>query len=334
MTLKERYWRYSLVAIILLFGLIIFYESLPFLGGILGASTIYVLMRSQLFYLVEKKKFRPSLASVLLLLETITVFLIPLSLAAWMVIGKIQSANLDVASIIKSIEHVAELVESKIGINVLDQNNISSLVFSLPKIGQSLVGSISSFVINIFVLIIVLYFMFIGGRRMEKYIYEVLPFDPQNKPTIVYEIGLIVKSNAIGIPLLAIAQGLIALLGYVIFDVPSPFVFAFFTCIATVIPIVGTVLIWLPLCLYMALIGDWGNAIGLFLYSGIIITNIDNLLRFILQKKLADIHPMITIFGVVIGFSIFGFMGVIFGPLLLSLFIFCFNIFKREYLDK
>ena len=334
MTLKERYWRYSLVVIILLFGLIIFYESLPFLGGILGASTIYVLMRSQLFYLVEKKKFRPSLASVLLLLETITVFLIPLSLAAWMVIGKIQDANLDVASIIKSIEHVAELVESKIGINVLDQNNISSLVFSLPKIGQSLVGSISSFVVNILVLIVVLYFMFIGGRKMEKYIYEVLPFDPQNKPTIVYEIGLIVKSNAIGIPLLAIAQGLIALLGYVIFDVPSPFIFAFFTCIATVIPIVGTMLIWFPLCLYMALIGDWGNAIGLFLYSGIIITNIDNLLRFILQKKLADIHPMITIFGVVIGFSIFGFMGVIFGPLLLSLFIFCFNIFKREYLDK
>ena len=60
---------------------------------------------------------------------------------------------------------------------------------------------------------------------------------------------------------------------------------------------------------------------------------LDNLIRFILQKKMADIHPLITIFGVVIGLSLFGFMGVIFGPLLLSLFFLFVDMFKREYLD-
>ena len=63
------------------------------------------------------------------------------------------------------------------------------------------------------------------------------------------------------------------------------------------------------------------------LYCGLIVTNIDNLIRFILQKKMADTHPLITIFGVVIGLSLFGFMGVIFGPLLLSIFILFVNIF-------
>ena len=334
MTLKEKYWRYSLVAIILLSGLVILNETRPFLGGILGASTIYVLMRQQLFFLVEKKKFRPSVAAVLLLLEAIAVFLIPISLAVWLVVNKVQTADFDVAAIIKSIEHVAGLVEERIGINLLDKGNLNSLMLSLPRIGQSLMGSIGSFGINLVVLVLVLYFMLIGGRGMEKYVYEILPFDTKNRPMIVREIEMIVKSNAIGIPLLAIAQGLIALVGYLIFDAPSPIILAFFTCIATVIPVVGTMLIWLPLCLYLLLIGDWGNAIGMFLYSVIIITNIDNLLRFILQKKMADIHPLITIFGVVIGFAIFGFIGVIFGPLLLSLFIFSFNIFKREYLDK
>jgi predicted PurR-regulated permease PerM len=95
----------------------------------------------------------------------------------------------------------------------------------------------------------------------------------------------------------------------------------------------GTGLVWLPLSAYLALTGDWANALGLFAYSLLILTNIDNLIRFVLQKKLADTHPLVTIFGVIIGLSLFGFMGIIFGPILLSGFILCFHIFKVEYLE-
>lgn len=75
-----------------------------------------------------------------------------------------------------------------------------------------------------------------------------------------------------------------------------------------------------PIAIYMALIGNWLQAIGLAAFGALVISQLDNLIRFIIQKKMADIHPLITIFGVVIGLSLFGFMGVIFGPLLLSLF--------------
>lgn len=65
-----------------------------------------------------------------------------------------------------------------------------------------------------------------------------------------------------------------------------------------------------------------------------VITQVDNLARFVLQKRMADTHPLVTIFGVIIGLSLFGFMGVIFGPVLLSIFIFCADLFKRRYLDE
>ena len=103
---------------------------------------------------------------------------------------------------------------------------------------------------------------------------------------------------------------------------------------ATIIPVVGTALVWVPLVIYLFLTGEWGNAIGLLAYSLIIITNIDNLIRFVLQKKIADTHPLITIFGVIIGLSLFGFMGIIFGPLLISVFILCVDIFKKEYIEE
>ena len=70
------------------------------------------------------------------------------------------------------------------------------------------------------------------------------------------------------------------------------------------------------------------------IYAALIITHVDNLIRFVIQKKMADIHPLITIFGVIIGLPLFGFMGVIFGPLLLSIFLLCADIFKREYLEN
>ena len=194
-------------------------------------------------------------------------------------------------------------------------------------------GSISSFAINVVVLLFVLYFMLIGGRDMEEYVSEILPFNKRNKKNILHEFNMIVKSNAIGIPLLAVIQGAVAMLGYFIFGAPSPVLWGFLSCFATIIPIVGTALIWVPLALYMGMTGHWGMAIGLAAYALVVISNVDNLVRFMLQKKMADTHPLITIFGVVIGLSLFGFMGVIFGPLLLSIFVFCVNIFKVEYLE-
>lgn len=334
MSFKEYYWKYSLITITLGLGLIIFFKFIPFLGGILGASTIYVLLRKQMFHLTQKKHMKSSIAAILLLVETTLCFLIPLSVAVWLFIVKLQTINLDPNQLIHSVEHVASLIKEKVGYDLLDTGNISSMVSVLPKIGQALMGGISGFGINVAVLVLILYFMLIGGRRMEKYVYSILPFNDKNKRTVLKEIYVIVTSNAVGIPLLAVIQGLIALIGYWIFKTPSPFLFGFLTCFATVIPIVGTALVWFPLALYMALTGDWVNALGLMAYALIVITNVDNLIRFMLQKKIADTHPLITIFGVFIGLSLFGFMGVIFGPLLLSVFILCFNLFKSQYLDN
>lgn len=334
MSLKETYWKYSLITIIVVMGIILFIKIIPFLGGILGAFTIYIMLRRQLKYLIRIKHLNRSLVAVLLLLETIMCFLIPLSLAVWLFINKLQNINLNPSELIGSIEHIAELIQQKTGYDLLEKDNITSIVSVLPKIGQILMGGISGFAVNVAVLVLVLYFMLIGGGKMEAYIYDIMPFSRENKLDVLNEINMIVTSNAIGIPLLAIIQGVIAMGGYWIFKAPSPLLFGFLTCFATIIPVVGTALVWLPLAVYMTLTGDWGNALGLTAFALIVITNVDNLIRFILQKKMADTHPLITIFGVIIGLSLFGFMGIIFGPLLISVFLLCFSMFKKEYLDK
>ena len=334
MSTKEQYWKYSLITIIIGLGIILARQITPFLGGLLGALTIYILVRRQMIYLSEKRKIKRSIAATVITAEAILCFLVPLALVVWLAVVNLQNINLDPQAVIAPFEEAASIIKARTGYNVLSGNSLSFFISSLPRIGQTLMGGISSFIVNMFVLVFVLYFMLIGGRKMENYLYTLFPFSDQNKDEVLNEINMIVKSNAIGIPLLAVIQGIVAVIGYFIFQTPDPLLFGFLTCIATIIPIVGTALVWVPLAAYMALNGDWVHALGLTIYALLVITNVDNLIRFILQKKLADIHPLITVFGVVIGLSLFGFMGIIFGPLLLSLFLLCIDIFKKSYLDK
>ena len=264
MSVKEQYWKYSLIAIILGLGLILFLKMSPFMGGILGACTIYIMVRKQMLYLTQKKHVKKSITAILLLIEAIMCFLVPLSLAVWLLINKLQTVNVDTTGFIHTVTDLAAWLHTQTGYDLLSVENISSIASILPAIGQFLMGS--SFAINAFVLVFVLYFMLIGGTRMEQYIYELLPFSNANKKNVLNEINMIVRSNAIGIPLLAVIQGGIATLGYYLFDVPSALLFGFLTCFATVIPIVGTALVWFPLAAYLALSGDWTHAIGLLLY--------------------------------------------------------------------
>ena len=167
---------------------------------------------------------------------------------------------------------------------------------------------------------------------MEDYLSSLIPMKNINKRETIDKINVMVKSNAIGIPMLALIQGLIAWVGYVFFGVPNAFLAAFLTGLCSIVPIVGTTVVWVPMAVYFAVMGLWGKAIGLLLFGTICISQSDNLFRFILQKKLADTHPLITISGVVIGLPLFGFIGIIFGPLLVSLFLLFIDMFRKEYL--
>ena len=293
-SVKEQYWRYSLFVIILVLGVVIFAELTPYIGGLLGAMTIYVLLRRQMRYLTVRRRWRRSLAASVLLVEAIVCFLIPLSGIVWMFVDKV----------------------------LLQDSNISSMVAVITRFGQAFLQGIFSFGVNIVMLLFVLYFMLIGGTRMENYCRAMLPFNATVARNVTNEIYMIVRSNAIGIPLIAVVQGSIAYAGYLVCGVPSALFWGVVTCFATILPVVGTALVWVPLAAYLAVEGSWGAAVGLMAYGVLVVTQSDNVIRFILQKRMADTHPLVTILGVLIGLPLFGFMGVIF-----------VHIFKRKYLD-
>ena len=328
--MKEQYWKYSLIIFIIGLGILLFRQAQPFMNGILGGFTLYILLRNFSNWL--QTKIKPLLAVWMITIGVTLFILSPVSLFSWAIVSQISGMHFDTQAIIQPAHQVIDIIEERTGFDLLSEKSLSFMVVQASSIGQKIMTGVSDLIVNLAVAIMLMFFMLWEGRKMEHYLSTIMPFEESNKREVLNKIQLMVRSNAIGIPLLAVIQGIISLGGYLLCDAPNPYLTALLTAFASIIPLVGTALIWIPVSIYFLIMGEWINALILLGYGGIIISQCDNLIRFLLQKKMANIHPLITIFGVVAGLPIFGFMGIIFGPLLVSLFLLFLDMFRKEYL--
>ena len=99
------------------------------------------------------------------------------------------------------------------------------------------------------------------------------------------------------------------------------------------VPVVGAAIVYIPVCIFMIAEGNTGTGLGLAAYCLIIVGLTDNFLRFTLLKRLEDVHPLNTIFGIIMGMNLFGFMGLIFGPILISLTLLLIQVYRNEFSD-
>src|SRR5690606_34981572 len=162
-------------------------------------------------------------------------------------------------------------------------------------------------------------------------IYRSLPFSAKSKNEIWNEVDLMVRSNALGIPILGICQGLVAMLGYWIFGVESFILWGILTGVSSIVPVLGTMTIYVPLTIMTLAAGHTMNGIGLGIYCFLLVGGIDNILRFTILKTLGNVPPLITVFGVLLGLNMFGMLGLIFGPLILSSVQVLIKVYGNEF---
>jgi predicted PurR-regulated permease PerM len=173
--------------------------------------------------------------------------------------------------------------------------------------------------------------MLTESKKMESSFFNWLPLKSDNIEYVRKEINDLVFSNALGIPLMGVVQGTAGFVGYYLAGVPDIWFWVVLTFISGMLPLVGVALAFVPLGLLLLSQGQTGSAVFVFLYGFFIIGSVDNLARMWLLKKIGHTHPLITLFGVIIGLQLFGFIGFIFGPILISLFILLVKIYLKEF---
>lgn len=331
---NERFRQIILFALLVVLGGIVFFQLQFLIPGLLGAITFYALNRKFYFTLILQKKWNRYIATILLLLIDIIVLLIPFGLATFFVIPKLQNFTDNAQDLFQGVKEIIERITAITGIELLSKQNLGNI----PALVSSYLPNFLSSTINLFInfstLFFVLFFMLLNAEKLERILYRYIPLKIENKQLIARETKNIVTSYAIGIPILAIAQGICAYIGYSIFNIKDPMLWGFITCVSSVIPFVGSGLIWIPLVVYIYAGGNASGAIGLAVYCVVVVLNVDNILRLFLLKAFADIHPLVTLFGVITGLKLFGFIGLIFGPLLVSYFLLMIKIYVNEFSES
>jgi predicted PurR-regulated permease PerM len=324
------------VLLMLLIGFLAFLiirELYIFLPGFMGALTFYILGRERYFRLTEKKGMKPGLVASIMILLFFLLIATPLYYAIVLVTPKVSSVFSHTDELFIGLKALAEKIKKLTGQDVLSLDNIKSFQANLSSYIPTFLNSTATILSNLIVMFFVLFFMLTGSRKMEDVVLGFIPLHSESIKALAVETKNMVKANAIGIPLISLIQGITAFVGYKLFGLSDALMWGFLTGIFAFFPIIGTMMIWVPLVVYLFSQGLNVQASGLMIYSLIITGNVDYLARVTLMKKIGNVHPLITIFGVIIGLQLFGFMGFIFGPLIFSYFIVLIKIYAHEFVD-
>lgn len=322
------------LSIILGLGLLLFLELYPFINALLGAITFYVLFRNLMFYMVEKRNWNKTLSAGIIIILSFLIILLPTGLMLNVLYNKVSVFLENPDKWLADIKSFVNQLNSTFGIDIMGSIKLDKLPEILANSVPSVLLATLDTMIIVALMYFILYFMLTNARYMEDWIFEYIPLKDNNVEKIEKEVINMVLSNAIGIPLLAIIQAIFAFGAYWALGVPDPILWGLVTAFAAMLPVIGSTAVWFPLSLYLYFNGQEWQALVLWLYGVLVIINVDNLFRMVLQKRMANTHPLITMFGVIIGVNLFGFIGLVFGPLLVSLFIVLLRVYNDEFMTK
>ncbi|WP_437372138.1 AI-2E family transporter [Maribacter litoralis] len=315
--------------IIFLGGLIIKY-MLPYISGVLGALTLYVVLRKWMLKLINKGVKRMWAAMLLIFIAFIGIF-IPLTGAGFMLSSELGNLADKSEQVTKAFKDQLFQVEKYIDYDVSSTIDPKQASGWLTDNMQGFASGTFNVFISLGILLFLLYYMLKSPKQLKDSLLEYIPLSNKNLVTLGKEIDNVVRSNAIAIPLVALAQGIIALIGFYIFGVDNPLFWFVIVTIGSMIPFIGTFVGIFPVFVLSLASGDEFQAWGILIYGILVVGMTDNLIRLFVLKSLDSTHPLITLIGVLIGIPLFGFVGLIFGPLIINLFLIIVKIYKQQY---
>lgn len=322
-----------LLLTITLLGVLIVYNLALFLPSLLGAITLYVVCRDLNFYLIEEKGWKPWMSAMAIILMTLVVLVLPTYFLVDTLVAKFGNADFYMQKITVALDKIHDFIMDKVHIDILSKENLDKLKGFIGNFSTKVLSTTFNTVTILAAMYFILYFMLEKPRVFEKLASSALPFKKANRSKIGQKFRKLVIANAVGLPVVALGQGIIAIIGYYIFGAPNPVLLFALTAFTAMLPIVGSAIIFVPVCLFMIAEGNTGAGLGLLAYCLIAVGATDNILRFTLLKKLENIHPLNTVFGIIMGLNIFGFMGLIFGPILVSMTVLLLQVYKDEFSD-
>lgn len=315
--------------LIFLLGAALLVALAPFATGLIGIPVLYIIFAPIYRKLEPRIKPTPAaaltvgLALILILALALLITLVFVNQAPAIATGILESPLRD------------RLNDIRIGSYQLGPtlSTASERIVSWMGTGAlGLIGTATRLTLNMIVSLFGLFYLLMSAGKVWQVVEPYIPFSTENSEQLKSRFKLVTISTLIGTGLTAVIQGVLVALAFLVLGLPNALFWGVVTVILSILPIVGSGLIWMPGAIVLFLQGRLVAAILLAVWGLIVVANVDNVIRPIVFRRYAQIHPLVTLVGAFAGIRYFGLLGLMVGPLALSYFFELIQMYKEEYL--
>ena len=317
--------------LIILLGIAIAIALSPFAVGLLGATVLYVICAP--IYHRLQRVMKPDPAAAVTLLVAVVGIAIPVT---W-VVALVADQLPDTIRSAQRSEIFGRLATLRLGrLEVGTEVAKASGTFFqwMSQQAFDFVGGAAKATLNLVISLFALYYMLLSSEHMWRIFRSVLPFSAETAEELRTRFYSVTHATLLGTALTALLQGTLIGIGFLVVGLPNPAFWGVVTGFASILPVLGSALVWLPGTIVLVLEQRYGAAVGLFLVGAVLASNIDNVIRPLVFRRVSNIHPMITLVGAFAGVRYFGLLGVLLGPLAIQYFFVLVRLYREEYIDK
>lgn len=315
-------------ALILLLGAAILVALAPFLSGLLGAAVLYVLFVEP--FRRMSRVMPEGIASALTLIIAILVIALPL---AWLVSVIINRAPDTLRGVQDSlvIQRLSALQIGRLDLGAQLAEASGTLMRWLSTQAINFMGGAASASINLVIAFFGLYYMLHAGGQLWGAFRGYVPFSPETADALRLHFYRVTQATLLGTLLTATAQGFLIGLAFLLVGLPQPLFWGSMAAFASVLPVLGTGLVWMPAVLVLFFQDRLGAMVVMLVVGWLVASNVDNLIRPMVYRRVSNIHPMITLVGAFAGIKYFGLPGLLLGPLAIAYFFELLHFYRMEY---
>lgn len=330
----------SMVQHIFFFGIFIgvwyllYLVALPFLVP-LFLAVVFAVMFHDIHQRIERK-FGRNPGALISTLLVFVVIVIPVMIVGFLIFNEARDMYLNLSADVSSTSFDATnarlnaFVRSYVpGVNINVKEYFQNIVGWLVSNTGAIFTSLVKIAVDIFILILSLFFMFRDGARLREYLIHLSPLDRNVDEDIIGKLTLTIRALLRGVLIVAVAQGLLAAIGFTIFGIGSPVIWGTTAAIASLIPGIGVGLVNLPASIYLLATGQYLAGIGFILWSIFITGMVDNILNPILMERQVKVHSLLILISVLGGLVLYGPIGFLAGPITLVLGVELLKLYPR-----
>lgn len=325
--LDTNHQRAALVIFVL--GIALLVAATPFATGLVGIPVLYVVFQPVHGWFARRLSSR--IAAVLVVVLALFLIVVPGVSFAGLIVSQAQEIA---GGVVESplLGRLARLRIRNIAIGPQLADLGGQLVGWIGSSAFGLIGTATRLALNLTISLFGLYYLLLRPVEVWEATRPYIPFSADNAEILRTRFRNVTISTVVGTGLVAVIQGVLVGIGFWVTGLSNALFWGVVTVVLAILPVVGSALVWAPGAIALGLDGRWGWAIALAIWGVLAVGNVDYIVRPIVFRRWANIHPLVTLLGALVGVPYFGILGLLIGPLALSYFFELIRMYREEYL--